>query len=448
MSSVNGEGSIDEPPKKKRRQRAKVSCIAAVAPHLPRVPFASDSNGGNSMSEEENKVSLGPLCNQEDPCDQCTKRNMGDECTWDPPPLAGPVPNDIGEEFGSLRRRLVQLEKRVDQLQQKQQEQETAVGLTTLHNHHQQPSQTTIPTSSMMSTTRPRAFSSSFSPASATGAAMLHSGPSPSTASTGLPLPAPSHSGTIDPQATSKPSSSSTLVVKQDVDHTRAETEHAAQALEDLALPVGSRREPQSESNTTSLDEQGSGQPTSTATKTIIKPKEVKAVVESPSGPPPGALTTILLGPEQKTPLDLIKSLPPIDVLDNLVEWYFNSDLCWIYQCLHRHTFLDELKELQGLRSKKHRDQVRVDPAFLSILYMVLCWTGSVIGPVAARKARQHFSFEQLRQMPEVWLDKFEDCLKVAGWSERPQVRIAQALCLRLAWSRTPRQSERDFLLR
>ncbi|KAL8276639.1 hypothetical protein RQP46_010988 [Phenoliferia psychrophenolica] len=67
----------DSEPAKKKRRRQKNSC-------LPRKT----------------------KCDKEDPCSACTKRNEGDQCTWDLPPLVGPVPHEIAAEFGALKRRL------------------------------------------------------------------------------------------------------------------------------------------------------------------------------------------------------------------------------------------------------------------------------------------------------------------------------------------------------
>ncbi|KAM0787243.1 hypothetical protein ACM66B_006479 [Microbotryomycetes sp. NB124-2] len=345
------------------------------------------------------------------------ERNMGGDCIWDPPPLAGPVPNDISEEFGALRRRVAQLEKRLEAVSQKQEEYSTtlkshlgggssegAVGMLSPTNPRTSLATAAPPLTSSPGQQQQQHLSPQDQRFSSQNAPSL--GPSPATPH--LSLPREERQGSMHELSS----------IMSQVDHMRTETEHAAQALEDLALPVGSRRDEPSAADTL---------------KTVENDDEIDSISYRSS-----ALTTILLGPAQNTPGDLLQSLPHPDVLDALVEWYFDSDLCWLYQVLHRGAFNDEIKELQALRAKSHRNLTRVDPAFLAIVYVVLVWTASVIGPVAARKVRQHMSFEELRGMSDTWLSKMEDCFKAAAWSERPQVRIAQALCLRLAYSRTP----------
>ncbi|KAK4048917.1 hypothetical protein OIV83_004473 [Microbotryomycetes sp. JL201] len=338
---------------------------------------------------------------------------MGDDCTWDPPPLAGPVPNDVAEEIGTLKRRVALLEKRLESVSQKQDEQSTVLQQAKSRNGSEAAlSFSPARTSPMVNSYQAPVHSL---PRHQPQQQLQHLSPQEQVFGQNPPSlrPSPATPHLNLPQ---EGQSSGSLTLAQ-VDHMRSETEHAAQALEDLALPVGSRRE-----------QPAAEHPKSTDTEDGADSVNLRS----------GALTTILLGPAQNTPADLIQSLPHPEVLDVLVDWYFESDLCWLYQVLHRGAFQDEIKELKALRARSHRNLARVDPAFLSILYVLLAWSGSVIGPVAARKVRQHLSFEDLRSMPDAWLSKMEDCFKAAAWSERPQVRIAQALCLRLAYSRTP----------
>lgn len=129
-----------------------------------------------------------------------------------------------------------------------------------------------------------------------------------------------------------------------------------------------------------------------------------------------------------------------------LTEFYWNkSFLNWIYFVLHRQTFFNELAEFEGIRRRHPNLLARVDPAFLAILYMVMVWSASIMGPDCAREIEQHVSLDDLRKtLPDAWMSMIEDCLKAAQWAERPQIRVAQALCLKLAFSRTPRESRND----
>lgn len=153
-----------------------------------------------------------------------------------------------------------------------------------------------------------------------------------------------------------------------------AETEDAAQALESLALPLESRL----------------GKLKSHQVAVVVTP-ESDGAVESPPAAQPGAFTSILLGPSQQTSPKLLEHLPAREVIEILVEHFFDSDLSWIYvvslrtcggaelceltsslaQVIHRQTFRAECKQLIDLVRKKNSATHRIDPAFLAIFYMV-----------------------------------------------------------------------------
>ena len=97
-----------------------------------------------------------------------------------------------------------------------------------------------------------------------------------------------------------------------------------------------------------------------------------------------------------------------------------------------------EARELEHCIRNKDTD--RVDPAFLAVYLMVLIWSVSSIGPVAARKISQHISLAELKSMDDKWLERFETALQVSGWAEKPQARVVQALLLKLTYARTPRE--------
>lgn len=125
-------------------------------------------------------------------------------------------------------------------------------------------------------------------------------------------------------------------------------------------------------------------------------------------------------------------------------------------QVLHRQTFRAECAELVACVAKK--ETARIDPAFLAIFYMVsspsrphpsrsltlhsqvMTWAASTIGPIEARKVGRHVSVAELKALPEVWLEAFESSLQASKWAERPQVRVAQAIMLKVAYTRTPRE--------
>lgn len=84
------------------------------------------------------------------------------------------------------------------------------------------------------------------------------------------------------------------------------------------------------------------------------------------------------------------------------------------------------------------KETARIDPAFLAIFYMVMTWAASTIGPIEARKVGKHVSVPELKALPEVWLEAFESSLQASQWAERPQVRVAIAIMLKVAYTRTP----------
>lgn len=64
-----------------------------------------------------------------------------------------------------------------------------------------------------------------------------------------------------------------------------------------------------------------------------------------------------------------------------------------------------------------------------------MTWAATTIGPVEARKVS---SAAELKAMRDPWLNSFETALQASQWAEKPQVRAAQAILLKVAYTRTP----------
>ncbi|ORY55152.1 hypothetical protein BCR35DRAFT_355790 [Leucosporidium creatinivorum] len=349
LSPTNEQHHEDgEPPakRKKRKARPKVSC----QPCQRRKTRCEETEGS---------------------CNQCDKRGEADKCTWDPPPLAGPLPNDITVEFGKLKRRMADLEREMGKLR----------------DQKDNPAPAPLPPLP--------------SPAPITYRALPSAAPAPFTpfAPPPVALPTPPDKKVVE-----------------------AETEDAAQALESLALPVATRL--------------GQLKAPLTTTSPDTDPHRSPAAAESPPAVQPGAFTTIRLGASQQTSPALLEKLPHPDIIHCLCEHFWTGDIGFIYVVLHRQTFEAEVNEL--IQCVRKNDTSRIDPAWLASLWMVMIWSASTIGPIEAGKIASHGSLAELKALPETWLQTFESALQASQWAEKPQVRAAQAILLKVAYNRTP----------
>ncbi|KAK9896836.1 hypothetical protein P389DRAFT_49941 [Cystobasidium minutum MCA 4210] len=149
-----------------------------------------------------------------------------------------------------------------------------------------------------------------------------------------------------------------------------------------------------------------------------------------------GATTTTILLPysddvNERDASQILAAMPSRRDSDILVE-EFMKDAHWMYNVIHRPTFLQEVNELWTCVGEGNTS--RIDPAWLSLYFMVLCWGATTLDPSKQQLscARQFKSGK--RDIPERWKCAAQRALRAADWAERPQIRTLQAICLLFNW--------------
>jgi hypothetical protein len=101
-------------------------------------------------------------------------------------------------------------------------------------------------------------------------------------------------------------------------------------------------------------------------------------------------------------------------------------------QVLHRPTFTAECRELFQCVSAGID---RIDPAWLACYYAVLAWSISAIDPRHANPAA-HYSADEVKSLPDIWLRACRRALAAADWASRPQARAIQAILIMISFNR------------
>ncbi|KAK9893390.1 hypothetical protein P389DRAFT_175407 [Cystobasidium minutum MCA 4210] len=153
--------------------------------------------------------------------------------------------------------------------------------------------------------------------------------------------------------------------------------------------------------------------------------------------PVDGSLTTIILpsnGEEDVNENDmsaLLAAMPSRRDSDILVE-EFMKDVNWIYNVIHRPTFMQEVAELWSCVAEGNTS--RIDPAWLSLYFMVLCWGATTLDPSKCQLNAVKNSKFGKRDVSDYWRGAAQKALRAAEWVVRPQIRTLQAICLLLNW--------------
>ena len=100
------------------------------------------------------------------------------------------------------------------------------------------------------------------------------------------------------------------------------------------------------------------------------------------------------------------------------------TDALRLLQVIHRPTFMQEVSELWNCVAEGNTS--RIDPAWLSLYFMVLCWGATTLDPSKCQLNMAKYSKFGKRDVSEYWRGAAQKALRAAEWVVRPQIRTLQ----------------------